>query len=139
MHDRIHYIEQVSAVTGLPYSGLLKKEAKHWIDDLLSKMMLLSSGTLGEQYGLPTGGGSVRKVHFIFNPKTCHISINTKDNPENIFHTLKKTYLLTRDEIDFMLRLKIKAFLRANQIDPPIKKLKFFLITQSNFLIKLPN
>jgi len=142
MHDRIHYIEQISAVTGQPYGNLLKKEAKHWLDNLLSETMLLSNGVygaVGEQYGVPSLGRRDRKVYFTYNPKTCHVSINTKDDPNNIFHTLKKTYLLSRDEIDFMLRSKIKAFLKSNNSEPPMRKLKFFLLTPSNFLIKLPN
>jgi len=127
-NERLTYLDAISEITKTPIKILLKKEAKEWIDDMLFDLSIVQNFSEIEI----TFGNTVRDkyrrvtLYFRYHLKYSHCYFNNALPPEdNIEYVLRKNFGLSDIEIDSMLRMKIKAFLKRHHIEPA-RKIKFF-------------
>lgn len=123
---RLYYLEKMAEVTGQPYAKLLKKEASLWLDYTFNKLTLVGGGEFEPQYGqIVNEKQKIHKIiYFKYIVRYCHVYLDS--NPENnLLKILKIVFMVTPVDAEFLLRMKIKSFLKENKIYPE-KKLKFF-------------
>jgi len=124
--SRITYLEEISEFTGRPLKILLKKEARHWLETILSRTRIVGGH---ERYVI---FGEIEKAnkykYFTYTYAYSHVHFNDSYSlPGNrdMYDMLTYTFQLSETDIDTMLRSTIKKFLIKNDIIP-LRKLKFF-------------